>query len=1552
MNKPITILTALLLAGGIASGIAARHARGQLDTRLAQREFLKEPDRQKSPRPMLQSPILPIGVSSRLLPKEIPSSDSNLQASFFSAPRKVMGDGTEIFGSLIYSNAWAGTTGSYGIYSFPASQYTNPELVYSQGGYEANGGGCYNDGKYYWNSFVYTEEMGYTFTTFCTYDFRTHQLTKQIQSFINDTFDLQQITNDLTYDVTTDKIYALANVKITDESGYFAKYYPALSEVDSFTGFATPIAQIPPMVAIAASPGGVLYGISLGTGSQLYSINKTTGDCIAIGPTGLDTKFTQSMSFDPTTGKLYWAAVTTSGATGLYEVNIETGQASRIFSFGSNEEFTGLYIPAPEIVSSAPGLCVIDNGFSNGNLSGNVTITAPSNTFDGSALSGTLTVKLLTDGGNDMTFTMAPGESKVVNSTLSEGIHNFTAWASNASGEGPRRSAAVYVGIDAPGAVGSLALETTPEGDARISWSAPEIGRHDGWIDPAQLTYSVTRQPDNVCVATGLRSTFYTDHVEAQAGNYWYEVTPWCGSREGVTTSTESGLFGGGSALPCRFSMATKDDFDLFTIIDANGDWDAQYKWGGWMYGPDFAFTREEDGICAVYGYSPESAADDWLITPPVELEQGKKYRLTFTMWTRGDKEKLEVTTGGRNTVAAQSVIMPVAEYNHKDHRVFTKDFTATTDGNNFFGFHITSDKKRFYLFISDIMVDEVPDDDAPAAVSDLQVIPDPQGEPQVALSFKAPSTNIAGASLAQLDKIEIYHGIEQDPIKVFNAPTPGASLNWTEDGVSGWMEYRIVPFAGGKAGRKAEARVFVGWDVPLAVTDITVSDAQGQPTVTWQAPTVGENGGYINPSALSYTIYRYEDDFQLLAKDFKGLSFTDSSLDGSEMQHLVAYMIIPSSPSGAGEAAASDYIVFGDPYEGNFLETFADASVHSTPWVLTKVKGKTQLWGVTSYGVNPQCSPVGYDDGMAVYSADGYTNDEGRMISPKLSIQGMNAPAFSFYLYHNYTQEHAAWDEPFEDRLIPELLLPDGTFVALDDAIFVDDLGTGWLKYSYSLADFVDLPWIRVSLHGITSCEQNIYVDHVQVSNVVQNDLQAYSFTGPSTVEAGKNAKYKLTVFNYGANDVAGSQYSLKLLDNGTLVKTLPGKAIASKEYQTFEFVIPYGRDDVGTSHRMSAEIDFAADELVSNNRSEVLGTTVSEPRLAEVAQFEAEAGTAEATLSWGSPDAFMMQEGFEEYTPFDTDDFGEYTMHDLDGNPTYGFQDIYFENTGDPQSFMVFNPVVLGIVTPANSLFPYDCFDPRNGSQVLACIQGFSISSSGTASQATNDDWFISPEVFGDQLVRFYAKSGDVMQGSDKYQVLYSSTDNQPSSFVALTDVISTGAEWEMAEVELPADARYFAIRCVSEDGFILMIDDLEFIAKAPEGIYRHVGYRLYRNGAAIQDFDADASGFADRNLADGEYEYRLSALYEGNRESRKSAPAIVRIGTIGVDTVVDDSIRVSATDGILNIDLTAEDQVEVYSASGVKVYGAYAQSHSMALPAGVYFIRVSSKSLKVIL
>ncbi|MGN0223642.1 MAG: choice-of-anchor J domain-containing protein, partial [Muribaculaceae bacterium] len=1319
MKSALTLALAAMVAGSAVGQQRSAHGYVGSNRRAV------TPTESSATHSIIRTDVHPLGTPTRSHLHQV--STAMPQPRRAAAPLRVLGDGTTIYGSLIYSTDWSGTSGNYGLYSFEASAYSKPTLV-KDFNVDANGGGCYGNGKYYFNSYVYTDEMGYTFSTFYTHDLATGETTHVINSFMQENFDQSQIIHDMTFDPTTGTIFAAGYIKEVIEEGIIEKFYPSISTVDPSTGLVTPIARTPQFIAVACNRSGDLYGISKGMGSALYRINKETGSVTEIGPTGLEPDYVQSATFDPVTDRLYWTACLSNGRTGLYEVNITTGAASKIYDFGANEEFAGIYVPDPSVADGAPAAASgLAAHFANGAASGSFTFYAPTTTYGGAALTSNVTVTAKIDGAEAFSAEVAPGALVTVDATLEEGVHNFTVTAANAAGSGVRVGLSTYVGIDAPAEVGNLTVTADKDDNAVISWTAPTRGRNDGYLDASQLNYTVIRQPEGLVVARELTATTFTDNLTTATGRHYYTVVPYCDFREGLAADTGWGLFGVGTSVPCHFGFDTRDDYDLFTVIDANNDFDAQYNWGSWLYALDFKYSNVDGNGAAIYGYSPENDADDWLITPAFLTEAGKKYRLTFDMWTRGQSEILTVTAGTRNTIDAQSAIIPTTTYNHKERQTFTTEFTAETTGNYYVGFHITSSKKSWYLLVDDIKIDEVPNDAAPAAVADAVVTPAAEGALQATVSFTAPTTTVSGATLSSLSVIAIYRGNDPDQVAVFQGPTPGQRYEWVDNyPVNGINTYRIVAYNDAiEAGAKAECSAWVGVDEPMVVEDVVFTAEGNHPCLTWCPPTDGVHGGYINPDALYYVILR--NDGQNFRTAVGENMFTDTSIDGSDKQHYLRYAIWAVSTAGSSDYVLTDDQVFGDPYTTEFAESFTDQTVSTDPWTLHIVKGKNQLWGLYSMGYSPYCSPVDGDGGLATFSSSEATmGDACRMITPKYDLSGFGVPLLSFYFYHCPSEDALYGEDPYQDRLIPEVMLPDGSFVALSEPIYVDDPTAyeGWYQYTLDLTPYKNQPWVRFSFHGIADYENDVNIDLIELTDAITYDLEVYTFNGPARIKAGKEAFYAATVHNVGI--YAAESYSVVLLRNGEEISRQAGRYLAPDGFASYEFCVSSTLDDEGKTHRYSVKIEYADDVNLSNNTSGEVLTTYTAPDVPQVHTLTGSANGSNVLLSWDAANALRVADSFEDYTAFSIDNIGDYTLVDGDKGYTYGFADIYFEHSGEPCAYMVFNPGSLGLTMLPEAR-------ANTGEQVLAAFS--SVDASGSAIQ--NDDWLISPRIFGGQTI-----------------------------------------------------------------------------------------------------------------------------------------------------------------------------------------------------------------------
>ena len=149
--------------------------------------------------------------------------------------------------------------------------------------------------------------------------------------------------------------------------------------------------------------------------------------------------------------------------------------------------------------------------------------------------------------------------------------------------------------------------------------------------------------------------------------------------------------------VPYHESFGTEASLNDYTVIDANHDNNTWYFSGGKMS----------------YSYSP-NAADDWLITPAIELEAGKSY--AFTLQARSFAslypERFEVKLGAAPTAEAMTAaVIEPTQVASDTMAPFTGKVKVETSGNYHFGIHAISDPDQFDLMVDDISVTEAEDD-------------------------------------------------------------------------------------------------------------------------------------------------------------------------------------------------------------------------------------------------------------------------------------------------------------------------------------------------------------------------------------------------------------------------------------------------------------------------------------------------------------------------------------------------------------------------------------------------------------------------------------------------------------------------------------------------------------------------------------------------------------------------------------------------------------------------------------------------------------------------
>ncbi|MBZ0201276.1 MAG: DUF4623 domain-containing protein [Ignavibacteriaceae bacterium] len=117
----------------------------------------------------------------------------------------------------------------------------------------------------------------------------------------------------------------------------------------------------------------------------------------------------------------------------------------------------------------------------------------------------------------------------------------------------------------------------------------------------------------------------------------------------------------------------------------------------------------------AAYYYSSTTAADDWLLSPAVTLTAGKTYSVTYYYATASSSypEKLNVYVGhAQNAAGMDSMLADHPALNNTTYMSQTITYAPATTGVFYFGFHCYSIADEWNLYLDDITVNEMQDND------------------------------------------------------------------------------------------------------------------------------------------------------------------------------------------------------------------------------------------------------------------------------------------------------------------------------------------------------------------------------------------------------------------------------------------------------------------------------------------------------------------------------------------------------------------------------------------------------------------------------------------------------------------------------------------------------------------------------------------------------------------------------------------------------------------------------------------------------------------------
>ena len=807
----------------------------------------------------------------------------------------------------------------------------------------------------------------------------------------------------------------------------------------------------------------------------------------------------------------------------------------------------------------------------------------------------------------------------------------------------------------------------------------------------------------------------------------------------------------------------------------------------------------------------------------------------------------------------------------------------------------------------------------APTAVTKLKVANDPTGATNATVSFTAPKKTIAGDKLTALEKIEVKRG--DVLVKTFEAPELGAALSFVDQvEADGEYTYTVTAFNEEGAGMPRSASAYIGIDVPAAVTDAAFTEDPanvGLVTITWTAPTTDIHGTPIDPATVSYYITNYDGD--MVAEAVTGTSAT-IQLE-LEAQTFEYFRIFSANDKGINENTygVTSMEPVGEPYAAPFTEPFGEEL--STLWGVNQLAGEMGAVSWTLLNDESGVESQNGDNGMLACKGSA-PGDMSMLLSGKIDLAGVETPAFKFWYFTMEGSENTF------DVLVKE---QGGEWTTLKSFTTGGDMK--WVMGLVDLSAYKD----KVVQFGIKVTVVNmVYTifDNFFVGTPANYDLAVDEIAAPAKVKAGDDFNVSVKLVNLGIEDANG--FKVNLYRDGELVQTAATDAVVTSgaaEVVTFvEKSTPLWNDAVV----YTAVIDWEADEDDDNDVSADINVAIKHTTMPVPTDLTATADGEKVNLAWTAPvvpegnSEVDVTDSFEELESFAINPDCEWTFVDVDGQTTGGFQDLDFPGSSEPMAYIVMDAT-------------YDQFNEsfaaKDGDKYLGAF--FNLPA------APNDDWMISPELCGHkQTITFWARSYSG-EYQESFEFLSSTTGKAIENFVKIGGDEAVPQEWTEYTYELPEGAKYFAIRCISNDKFIFMVDEVTFTKVDAAPVL--AGYNIYRDGVKINAELVTETSFVDETAEVGEHTYHVTAVYDKGESNASNAASTV---TTGVENVAVKGARVATGKNVIIVKSAADMMVTVAAADGRLVYaGKGAETMNISVAEGVYVVKVGEKVVKVI-
>ncbi len=331
---------------------------------------------------------------------------------------------------------------------------------------------------------------------------------------------------------------------------------------------------------------------------------------------------------------------------------------------------------------------------------------------------------------------------------------------------------------------------------------------------------------------------------------------------------------------------------------------------------------------------------------------------------------------------------------------------------------------------------------------------------------------------------------------------------------------------------------------------------------------------------------------------------------------------------------------------------------------------------------------------------------------------------------------------------------------------------------------------------------------------------------------------------------------------------------------------------------------------------------------------------------LSWNQDLGFA--DSFETYEDFSTT-FGGWTTYDLDKLPVYpiglGSADniVSFPGSGtatkpEPAAPMVFNPK-----TTVPSMAADQAILAPTGDKTVIFF---------SPQRAAADKWLISPAQVIREGYEWHVTAKAYSSYPETVEFCISESP-EPANFTMLDQVQLPEGYWQTYSLDLGAyvgKTVYLGIHYISNDAFLAQVDDF-YVGPGEDGASGFVGdvehYNITLDGNNVES--TQSTNYTFTALTNANHVFGVAAHYVSGTSETAFYNYQAQGGVANLERM---GVTVAGAKGAIVVTADSLRTVEVYGATGIRYASATVDgSVEMALPAGLYLVRVGQTSAKVV-